>query len=228
MEIVHPGYVNRSAMNEIKVFIILALVIGAMLLPFRGRIIPTLRRSLISIQKTHRRIVIFVGLFDVALLGVAALAFLCVVSGRGPLSAVWGLTLFIVAYPLLSVVPTGILAIVGWRGASDAKRIIAGRAGYLRPVVEGFCGVFMFPLLEFLVRLAPIAYAGIPLHVEARSWSLTEWLSIIVGVFWESLKAGTLGAVLAGLLGAINRLTIKLLIHGRTTACTELLKNPEP
>jgi hypothetical protein len=196
-------------MNETRVLSVIVLAVAAMLLPFRGRIVPAIRRGLTWIRKDSDRIVILIGLLDVALLGVAAFAFLCVVSARGPLSTLWTLPLWILANPLPSVIPTAILAIVGWRGVSDAKRIITGRAGYLRPVVEGFLGVFMFPLLEFLVRLAPIAYAGIPLYGEARSWSLAEWLTTVVGVLWESLEAGTFGAALGGVFGAMNRLTIK-------------------
>jgi hypothetical protein len=215
-------------MNETKVLSIVVLVVAIILLPFRGRIVPALRRAIMSIRKTHHRRVIFIGLFDVTLLGVMAFALLCPVSGRGPLSTLWALALWILANPLPCLVPTAILAIVGWRGVTDAKRVITDRAGYLRPVLEGFFGAFMLPILEFLVRLAPIAYAGIPLYGEARSWNFVEWLTFIVGVLWESLKAGVLGAALGGLFAAINRLTIKRLIHGRTTACTGSPINPAP
>lgn len=187
-------------------------MIAVLMLPFRSRIVPELRRVLTRIQKSKHRIVIFIGLFDALLLGTAPLFILCAISVSGPLSILREMIIVVAAYPLSCLIPLALLIIVGWRGSADARRIINSRDGYLRPATEGFLPCFMFPVTEFLGELFPIAYAGIPLYVEASSMSLTEWFSLIVRVLWDSCKIGALGAALASLLDAANRLIIKRLI----------------
>jgi hypothetical protein len=199
-----------------RAFIIIALVWGIVLLAFRDRIGPWLRHTVVWLSAKNRRVVIFIALVDVLFSAGAATTLACITLGEGPVDTIFRLVYELSLKPVAVVVSLLILGIVGWRGASDARRIISGEPKWLRLAVEGFFGGFLLPLFEFLILLSPLAYAGIPLYMEAKTWGIYEWLFSLLRVFLESGKVGVVGAVLGCLIGTMNRLIVKRLVDCRT------------
>ncbi|MGA9109005.1 MAG: hypothetical protein ACLPSL_00050 [Smithella sp.] len=100
-------------------------------------------------------------------------------------------------------------------GLLDSRKLILNRTQRIMPItiLKGFLLGFCFPIIIVLIALAPMAYAGIPFHVEATHWTFGEWLEFFRFVLKLSFASGGLGAFTGVFSGLYNRLMLKYIFH---------------
>ena len=131
---------------------------------------------------------------------IDALIFFVAWASVGMLSAtnVYG------ALPLIIMVLLPASALVGWRGAASARKILAGKSSVKHAAIEGFWWGAAVALVVWLWGFSNAALAAGTVFDGLSSLEPVFWLTVATSLFPVLLIAGCLGAVTGVALYFIN------------------------
>jgi membrane protease YdiL (CAAX protease family) len=109
----------------------------------------------------------------------------------------------------LSSILVAISALVGWRGAADARRILRGDRRWWRPPVEGFLTVAGIVFVWIMAGAITTAIAAGSIYDGAENWSPREWLTYVTFAASVASASGMVGAMLGMIIGSLNRAILR-------------------
>lgn len=113
-------------------------------------------------------------------------------------------------YEKLDVVLTFVLpiaAVVAWRGAAHARSLVAGRRGWVRPAVEGFLAGFLLMPVGHAISMTQESLACGPPWPSINA-PANCWMAYFGFLLQCSLVLGSIGALSALLVSAVNRVIV--------------------
>ena len=195
---------------------VVLVALALILLPFRNRIVPAWRRALAWITAVDGRMAALCGIVD----GVSFISLGVWLFSWARLRETGEMietAVKVFYYKPVLLLPLGMaIAAVYWRGNRDARRILAGGYPIIRLTFEGFLGTASLPVFAFLIRLAPMAYAGLPMHLEARTWELGGWFTALGRMLQQAGTFGLIGAAFGLAMGGVNKLIVSWLMTNQT------------